>query len=98
MMDILLTKNEAYKAISRGMADWDVAGRPLHQSMWYEQRALCCAQLLKVDMELFAPWEQKLTAQIDAEGYVEHQVRLDVALRTVQAARTALREAAGEGK
>lgn len=62
---------------------------------WYENESLCRAQLRKVDMELFAPWEQKLTAQIDAEGYVEHQVRLDVALRTVQAARTALREAAG---
>lgn len=47
-MDILLTKNEAFKAVSQGMADWDVAGRPLSQSMWYEQQAICRAQVRKV--------------------------------------------------
>lgn len=52
--------------------------------------AICLRQLGKVDEVLFAPWEEKLQARIATEDYVENRVRLDVALRAVQAARQAL--------
>ncbi len=90
-MEIRLTDEEIREAIRSLM---ERHGGATQQTVY---RAIARAQVAKVDEVLFAPWEAKLQSQIDAEGYIEHQVRLDVALRTIQAARQVLR-AAGEGE
>lgn len=48
MSEITLTKNEAFTAVCQGMSDWESAGRPRNKAMWYEQQAICRAQVRKV--------------------------------------------------